>query len=403
MAIVANGGSRRFQSVMPPKRRFETGQYGAKFKAEKKPPPRITTTLSERAKKAMSQRLSAQALGQYGKKASSIFGTDVRGYVPERGDIQALQHVSDEFLGDLTPEARTSLMNVPTRVGKPAVWYAQMPFKIAAGLLSGESLSQAAQLPPGSHDLLGNIDISPEQMEPGREKELEVLMQHELIHAWDADRMAEMRGRGETLTGLPGILDYPRQFLMHGPGGEAMAGVDMPDWLQGAMEDRYAGWLSAPEKYTMMAQTTGFDPAKIPDEYKNLYAGLFSQESFVRPPPPEPLKIEDLLEQQMQSRTTDIEHRPPMPRSVPYTQAVPYFGDALLREGLREVRDNQGVLTKELLGRVVDAGGAKGIPEDEAARLFVEAVDARIPRWWPEAQPEELTPPRPWWEVHAAR
>jgi len=39
MATIANGGSRRFQSVMPPKRRFETGQYGSRFKYTKPPLP----------------------------------------------------------------------------------------------------------------------------------------------------------------------------------------------------------------------------------------------------------------------------------------------------------------------------------------------------------------------------
>lgn len=298
MALIQNGGSRKFQSVMPPKRRFEIGQYGAKFRAENKPPPsKIITSPSDRARQAMSQRLSAQSLGQYGKRVTK------GSYIPEGGDIQPLDYVSEEFLGDMTPESRTALMNVPTRVGEPALWYAQIPGQALASVLAGKGLDVG--LPPGSHSFAGDIDINPRMMEAGQERSLEELMQHELIHAWDADRMDEMQSRGETLTGLPGVLDLPREFLNRGPGAEALAREDLPDYLQQAMESRYPGWLSAPEKYTMMAQVTGFDPAKIPAEYQHLYAGLFSQESFVRPPPPEPLKIEDILEAQRRGMSVE--------------------------------------------------------------------------------------------------
>ncbi len=234
----------------------------------------------------MSQRLSAQALGQYGVRV------DKGSYIPAGGEVQPLDYVSEEFLGDLTPRARMSLMNVPTKVDKPAMWYAQIPGQALASLLSGKGLD--IELPAASYSLTGDIALNPELMEPGREQNRETLMQHELIHAWDADQMAEMRSRGETLTGLPGILDYPRQFLNRGPGGEAMAGADIPEDLEGIMKSRYGGWLSAPEKYTMLSQVTGFDPSRIPEEYQHLYSGLFSQESFVRPPPLEPLSIDEL-------------------------------------------------------------------------------------------------------------
>ena len=285
MATVANGGSRRFQFVKPPPRRFETGQYGAKFRADKKPPPKITTTLSERAREAMSQRLSAGAL-YHGVRVDS------GSYIPAGGEVQPLDYVSEEFLSDLTPRARMSLMNVPTKVDKPPWWYTQIPGRALAGLLSGKGLN--AGLPAASHSIMGDIAINPEMMEPGQEQSPETLMQHELIHAWDANQMAAMRRQGESLTGLPGILDYPRQFLMRGPGAEAMAGIDIDEDLQGMMKGNYGGWLSAPEQYTMMSQVMGFDPAKIPEEYQHLYSGLFNQESFVRPPPPEPLSIDEL-------------------------------------------------------------------------------------------------------------
>jgi hypothetical protein len=267
---------------MPPKRRFGTGQYGTRFKAEKRRPPKVVL------------KRPTPGIESRGKLGGGRSKTGW--YIPEGGDVPALKHVSEEFRENLTPESRTALMNVPTKVGKSPLWYAQIPGQALAGLLAGRGLNLG--LPDAAYALTGDIGIHPDMMEPGREEDLEGLMQHELIHAWDANQMAGMRDRGETLTGLPGILDYPRQFMMRGPGGEAMAGADISEDLEGIMKSRYSGWLSAPEKYTMMAQTMGFDPAKIPEEYQHLYSGLFNQESFVRPPPPEPLKIEDLLEAQ---------------------------------------------------------------------------------------------------------
>ena len=187
-------------------------------------------------------------------------------------------------------------MNVPTKVGKSASWYAALPLRFLSGLAAGSSMKESAELPPGAYiPTTGNININPDTMRSG--EDLDTLMQHELLHAWDADRMDEMRSRGETLTGLPGILDRPREAYVGGPGAEGLSG-DLPDWLKQTMESRYGRKLKPPENYAMLAQIMGFDPSKIPAEYQHLYTGLFNQESFVRPPPPEPLKIEDLLEAQ---------------------------------------------------------------------------------------------------------
>jgi hypothetical protein len=55
------------------------------------------------------------------------------------------------------------------------------------------------------------------------------------------------------------------------------------------------------------------------------------------------------------------------------------FGQALIDRGLNEVKENQGGLTNELLGEVVDVGIAKGYHEDEIVAWFIEAVGARDP------------------------
>ncbi len=374
MALIPNGGS-RYKIIKPPDPVVAADRAmlstASRLQAEQKRPPKVVL------KKPVPGIESRGKLG--GGRSTTGW------YIPESGDVPALKYVSEEFRENLTPEARTALMNVPTRVGEPAMWYAQIPGQALASVLAGKGLNLG--LPPGSHSFAGDIDINPEMMESGQERNLEELMQHELIHSWDADRMDEMQSRGETLTGLPGVLDLPREFLNRGPGAEALAGEDLPDYLQQAMESRYPGWLSAPEKYTMMAQVTGFDPAKIPDEYQHLYAGLFNQESFVKPPPPEPLKIDDLLEQQMggkDSRQTqppneliDMEH--------PYVQNLRDWGfsDKLIWTGLNEITRGRA-LTSQTLGRIVDEGGASGVAEDTAVEVF-EAVtnsylDALTPR-----------------------
>lgn len=207
-------------------------------------------------------------------------------FIPDTARVA--HYVDPQFFAMLTPESQRALQRTP--LSSEWTWRDRVraPMMGMLNLIRGQEqpFSKETTYPAGYYEpSTGKVVINPAYMEGGpyyHPETLASIAQHEALHAIDAARMAAMRARGESLTGLPGILDWPRQYWWGGPGASWLT-ENLPAEEKALNTQAYGPNYRAPEGFTVQLGRVGYRPWELPEEYRPAYEGVFQDWAYTSP------------------------------------------------------------------------------------------------------------------------